>query len=144
MDENINYRQIALLNRAYMGEVWRKMNENADLTGEEELLAAQLAGHPEYGEIWENKEMGDHFFDPTKQEENPFLHISLHVMLERQIQSNNPPCVSKTIERLTALGEDPHDVQHAILRILVQEIWEVMIRRRSFDVKRYCEQIEAL
>jgi len=143
MDENINYKQIALLNRAYMAEVWHKVNENADLTEEEELLAEQMQAHSEYSEVWENKDLGEHFFDLTK-EENPFLHISLHVMLERQIRSNNPPYVRRAIERLAAQGEDPHDVQHAILRILVSEMWAVMTQRRPFNLKQYCDQIESL
>jgi len=143
MDKDINYKQIALLNRAYMAEIWRKMNANADLTEEEEILAEQMQAHPEYGEVWEDKQLGDHLFDPTK-EENPFLHVSLHVMLERQVRANEPPCVRKTIERLTALGEDPHEVQHAILRILVQQLWAVMTQRRPFDMKQYREEIEKL
>jgi len=143
MDENINYKQLALLNRAYMAEVWRKTNDNEDLTEEEELLAEQMQAHPEYGEMWESEEIADHLFDPTR-EENPFLHISLHVMLERQAHSGNPPCVARTFERLEAAGGDPHEVRHAMLRILVQEIWRVMAEHQPLDVKRYCEQIETL
>jgi hypothetical protein len=143
VDENINYKQIALLNRAYMANVWQKVNNNDDLTEEEELLAEQMQAHPEYEEIWSDQSLADHLFDPTR-EENPFLHVSLHVMLERQIVSGEPPCVGRTVERLETLGENPHEVRHALLRVLVQETWEVMTRRRPFDVKRYCEKVEDL
>jgi len=143
MDENIDYKRIALLNRAHMAEVWRKLNDNEDLTEEEDLLAEQMQAHPEFGALWESEEMPDHLFDPSR-EENPFLHVSLHVMLERQIRSGEPPCVARTVERLERLEEDPHDVRHATMRILVSEIWEVMTQRRQFDVKHYCEEIEKL
>jgi hypothetical protein len=143
MDEHLHYKQIALLNRAHMGEVWRKVNDNEDLTEEEELLAEQMQAHPEYGEMWEKESLTDHPFDPSR-EENPFLHVSLHVMLERQIRSGDPPCVRQTVERLEALGEDPHEIRHAILRVLVQEIWEVMTRQRPFDLQHYCEEVEKI
>ena len=143
MDENFHFKEMALLNRAYMAEIWRKVNDNKDLTEEEDLLAEQMQAHPEYGDLWESEEMAEHLFDPTR-EENPFLHVSLHVVLERQIRSGQPPCVRRTVERLEVQGEDPHDVRHAVLRVLVGEIWEIMTQQRKFDVKRYCEEIEKL
>jgi hypothetical protein len=143
MDENTNYRQIALLNRAHMAEVWRKVNDNEDLSEEEDLLAEQMQAHPEYSDVWESEEMADHLFDPTR-EENPFLHISLHVMLERQVRSGNPSCVARALERLETEGEDPHEARHALLRVLVQEIWRVMTQHQPLDVKRYCEEIDKL
>jgi hypothetical protein len=143
MDDQIHYKQIALLNRAYMAGVWQKANNNEDLTEDEEYLAEQMQAHPEYEEIWSDKDLAEHLFDPSR-EENPFLHVSLHVMLERQIASGEPPCVGRMVERLEALGEDPHEVRHALLRVLVQEMWEVMTRRQPFDVKRYCEKVENL
>jgi hypothetical protein len=143
MAEDINYKEIAKINRAYMAEVWRKANDNEDLTAEEELLAEQMQAHPEYSDIWTDEDMGDHLFDPAR-EENPFLHVSLHVALERQILSGEPPCVREAVERLEAQGEDPHEVRHAILRILVAQIWQLMAERRPFDAKRYCEAIEKL
>lgn len=143
MDDHINYKQIALLNRAHMAEIWRKVNDNADLSEEEDLLAEQMQAHPEYSDMWESDEMAAHLFDPTR-EENPFLHVSLHVMLERQIRAGEPACVLRAVERLEVEGEDPHDVRHTLMRILVGEIWSVMAHKRPFDVKHYCEEVGKL
>ncbi len=143
MDEDIHYKELALLNRAYMAEVWRKLNDNEDMTVEEDLLAEQMQAHPEYASFWEDEEMLEHQFDPER-EENPFLHISLHVMLERQITSNNPSYVRAAVERLEARGEDPHEVRHALLRILVGEIWQVLSGKGPFNEKRYRREIEKL
>ena len=150
MDEGADYKAIALLNRAYMGAIWRKMKKNdeesddEDLNDEEELVAEQMMAHPEYNEVWENiEDLGDRFFDPA-QGENPFLHITMHVALERQLRSGEPPCVRETMERLTARGMDCHEAQHAILRVLVQEMWGIMTQERSFDVQRYSEDLKKL
>jgi len=143
VNEDIPYKEIAMLNRALMADVWRKIDANEDLSPEEELLAEQLQAHPEFSYVWENDEMLEHAFDPER-EENPFLHISLHVMLERQINMAEPPCVRQAVERLEARGEDPHEVRHAILRVFVEELWTLLARKERFDVERYHDRIEKL
>jgi len=145
MDEEVDFKRLALVNRAYIGGIWHRMKENdEDFSDEEELIAEQMLAHPEYREVWENiDELGDRYFDPA-QEENPFLHITLHVTLERQLRAGDPPCVQETMERLRERGVDPHEAQHAILRVLVQEMWEVMTQERSFDVQRYSEELKKL
>lgn len=145
MDENVDYKSVAMTHRQVMADIWKRWHRNPDsLEGEEKVLAEQMVAHQNYHEIWENiDKIAEHAFDPAK-DENPFLHISLHVTLERQISENEPPAAREAYERLVGNGEDPHDARHAILRVLVQEMWHVMTQGHEFNHQRYREELEKL
>lgn len=145
MDEHVNYKSIAMAHRTVMSDIWKRWHRDPDsLEGEERQLAEQMAEHQKYHDVWENIDnLSDHAFDPAK-EENPFLHVSLHVTLERQLQSDEPPEAGRALERLIARGDDPHEARHAILRVLVQEMWHIMTHSEEFNQQRYCEELDKL
>jgi len=123
--------------------------ENDALYGEirldDELYVEQLAAHPEYQEFFEKSEgLDDVLMDETGQEVSPHLHLMTHVILEKQLRSDDPPCVRKTVARLEARGEDPHDARHAVMAILVELMWECMTEQKPFEAKRYEKQLKGL
>jgi hypothetical protein len=145
MNEDVNFKNIALANRARLAEIWRQAREDVDqLRGEERVLADQMLAHNEFRKVWDTIEtVGDHMFDPKK-EANPFLHISMHVALENQIASNDPPETRETFERLVEGGMDPHEAKHAILRVLIHEIWNILSQHERFNRERFCKELAKL
>jgi len=111
---------------------------------EDELYGEQLELHPEYRRFIEECGLDETYFDETGQEVNPHLHLTTHVVLEKQIRFDNPPFVRKTIEQLEARGEDPHEARHAVMAVLVELMWEIMTKKRPFDEKRYKKRLKRL
>jgi len=112
---------------------------------EDELYAEQIESHPEYADFFEQSQgLDDVYLDADGQEVNPHLHLTLHVMVEKQLRSDDPPFVRKTFERLTARGLDGHEAQHAIMGVLVQLTWDVLTQQQPFDTKRYERELERL
>lgn len=145
MSERVEYKALAQMNRAHMAAVWRKLQQGVEtLTADEQILANLMEMHSNYSEIWRHiEDYGDRFFDPRR-EENPFLHVSLHVALEKQIHSGTPPCVLQTVQRLAARGDDPHELRHAIMGVLARHLWELTAQGRSLDGRRYAEELDKL
>jgi hypothetical protein len=145
MSDEIDYKRLAMANRALWAEIWATRQAGGEFaTEEEEIIAEQMAAHPEYEPLWETiEELGDYQFDPER-EENPFLHVSMHVTLDRQLRADDPPCVKATLDRLVERGEDAHEAQHAMLRVFVRQLWAVMTEGKQFDVEKYCKELSAL
>jgi hypothetical protein len=144
MNEDMNYKAAALLNRAVMAEVWRKLSEGLPVDESEEILAEQMIEHEEYHQLWDNiEQVGEYCFDPQR-EENPFLHVSVHVGVEQQIRSGEPACVAEAVERLVERGGNPHEARHAIARVLVEHIARILREKQPFDKQKYCEEIRKL
>ena len=145
MNGETDYKALAQLSRAHMAAVWaRARQDNGPLNTEDQILADLMEMHPQYYGFWESIEQyGDRFFDPTC-EDNPFLHVSLHVAVERQIRAGAPLLVLQTVQRLVARGDDPHDARHAVMAVLVRQLWDRTMQGRPFDVQRYAAELERL
>ena len=109
-----------------------------------ELFQEQMEKHPEYAAFLENKDPFDVCLDEQGQEVSPLLHITTHVLLEKQIRDNDPVFIRQTVEKMEARGDDPHEVRHAIMAILLELMGEVMTRERPFDLGRYEKELRRL
>lgn len=109
-----------------------------------ELYSEQMELHPEYRRFLEQSRLDETCLDDTGQEVNPHLHLTSHVILEKQIRFNSPPFVRETIERLEASGHDPHEARHAVMGVLAEMMRNVMTEQYSFDAKRYREELKRL
>jgi hypothetical protein len=111
---------------------------------DDELYTGQLELHPEYREFLATSRLDDTYYDEAGQEVNPRLHLMTHVVLEKQILSNDPPFVRQTVERMEARGDDPHEVRHAIMGVLVGLMWQTMTQQTDFDVAKYKQELTRL
>ena len=78
------------MRRMYL-EAWRKFNARAPLEPLEAQLAAVIAEHPEYVTWLEAGEtaLGAEF-TPEGGQQNPFLHMGLHLAIREQVATNRP------------------------------------------------------
>jgi hypothetical protein len=145
MSEKEDLKNLAMVNRELWSTIWAARHNKEGLdSNEERIIAQEMEAHTEYEWFWNHiEELGDYQFDPES-EVNPFLHVSFHVTLERQLQANDPPCVRTTLDRLLARGDDPHESKHAIMNVFVQQLWKVLSEHTKFDVKRYCRELAKL
>ncbi|RKY81582.1 hypothetical protein DRQ11_15260, partial [candidate division KSB1 bacterium] len=74
--------------------------------------------HQEYYNTWEFADVTAESPYDMETEENPFLHVTLHAVVENQIKQNDPPGVRIVLNQLTAKGHSQHEAVHEIARVL--------------------------
>jgi hypothetical protein len=108
-----------------------------DLFEEDYKLYMIMQDHEEYREQFENADtLTEHEYDPNT-EVNPFLHISLHQMVEDQIASNAPIETGLFYEAKEDQGYHRHEIVHLISVILIRVTWDALLQRKPFDESRY-------
>ena len=116
-------------NRQQMLEVyctaWHKNKTNQQLTSLEKQVVSLIAEHPEYHDLFElpvpelEKKLSD-----WPLEENPFMHLSLHMSLREQIQINQPAGIRDCYKKLTDKTKSHHETEHQMFPALVETIFE--------------------
>jgi Domain of unknown function (DUF1841) len=131
------------MRRMYL-EAWRKFSTKAPLEPLEAQLAAVIAEHPEYV-TWleaDEKALGAEF-TPEGGQQNPFLHMGLHLAIREQVATNRPAGIAEVHAKLSArLGA--HEAEHAMLEPLAETLWEAQRQRRMPDEQAYLERLRKL
>ncbi len=123
--------------------VWRKQSNNEKLEPLEKQLWNLIQEHPEYHEIFSNPEkFSDHTF--ADEDENPFLHLGLHLTLLEQVSTNRPKGITAVYKDIIHTMGDVHHAEHHILSILSQQIQALVQTNKPMDEKVYLKQLKKL
>jgi hypothetical protein len=131
------------MRRMYL-EAWRKYSTKARLEPLEAQLAAVIAEHPEYVTLLEAGEgaLGAEF-TPEGGQQNPFLHMGLHLAIREQVATNRPAGISEVHQKLSArIGA--HEAEHAMLEPLAEALWDAQRQGRMPDEQVYLERLRKL
>jgi len=135
---------LAIQNRARFLEIWKKVSLSEPLSGEEALFGEIMRQHPEFHPLFK---MGASAFEidfAGRREVNPFLHISLHAVVEQQMASGTPPEVSEAVRSIRGRGEGPHEAVHRIGAILAEVLFEGIQKKRPIDDAAYLRRLSEL
>lgn len=121
---------------------WQKHKTQENCSALENQLVTLILEHPEYQMFFENVEGTQQENFPT--DKNPFLHLSLHLSVREQIQTNRPPGIKKIFERLRAKSHDLHQLEHQIMDILATILWEAQQKGVQPCEKKYLENLQTL
>lgn len=119
-------------------DVWEKHQKKELLEPLEAHILSIIINHPEYHEFLtrpENLEQ-DHF-----QEQNPFLHMSLHLALKEQITTDRPAGIKAIYSKLCVHLQDPHLVEHKMMDCLATILWDAQMSGKMPDEKKYLEKL---
>jgi len=76
---------------------------------------------------------------------NPYLHLSLHLALEEQVATKQPPEVPQALEYLMSVkGIDRHAALHHILEILAETVYFSQRQGNEPDVMLYLTRVKEL
>ncbi len=120
--------------------IWEcaKCNELDDLTEEEKLYARTMLEHQD--EFFNEFEFGDvmdeYEYDPDT-EVNPFAHITIHVVVENQLQAKDPIEVLHFYHAMRRKKLSHHDTIHLIGSIMIPFIFYSLKQKREFDTESY-------
>jgi len=128
--------------RQVFWDAWQKQQAGLPLNALEVRISRVIALHPEYHHLFGDLEQ---FLDrdfSVGGEASPYLHLSLHLALEEQLASRQPPEAGQALEFLMQRrGQGRHDALHALLEILAETVYNAQRIGREPDVESYRQSL---
>ena len=126
---------------ARMSGLWEKAKKRdfKGLDDDSQRLVKILVDHED--ELYRQFEHGDLTYDPELNPDpgyDPFLHISIHSIVETQLDQNDPLEAVAFFNAMRRQKYSRHDAVHLIGQILSYFIFEVLENQKPFDRKTYC------
>lgn len=111
--------------RRFFCGVYAKWTQQLPMQAIEQLAAEWMALHPEYHPALADldqalAEMGN----PTSAQDNPFLHLSMHLSISEQCSIDQPAGIRQAVELLAVRCGDLHPAHHRVMDCLGQMIWD--------------------
>lgn len=75
---------------------------------------------------------------------NQKLKSAIIAVVENQIDANDPPEITQTLDRLLADGFSENEAKELIGNVVVMEVFEVLKAGKPFDIKRYAAALASL
>jgi hypothetical protein len=126
-------------------QVAEKLKKGIPLQESEEgMIADIMSQHPEFIPIWE---LGDLSASPQEingEIVNPFVHTALHLVMEKQIEFNNPTEVVEVIHTFLNKGIDRHEVIHQVGGIYAQIYFSSLRKGQMFEEFSYIEIVKEM
>jgi len=139
MDDDI-IKALRGMNREHFRDLWikAKKNDMKDVTDEEKsIMKVMLEHEDEYFNEFENADlMGDREFDPET-EENPFMHITMHSVVENQLKDRDPIEVYQFYNAMRKKKCSHHETIHMIGAVFAYLLYSVLKYHVPFDLERY-------
>ena len=93
--------------------------------------------HPEFDEIWKQRELATHPQKINGQVVNPFVHTVLHVIIDKQILTGQFEFVEETYLRLKDQGMEDHSALHAVIAVYAELHFSSFRQGKLFDTLDY-------
>lgn len=136
-------RELRMLGRERMREIWEPAKAGSEPEDEEEKQACRaVKAHEELRNIWESADVIDEaVLEYPAGGVNPFVHIALHMVVEAQIEKNDPQGIREIAYSLESKGISRHEIVHGIGGIIAEEISRMSKRGNSFNPNGYMRSI---
>ncbi len=143
--ENQPSREQLRAHRRIFWDAWQRAKEGLPLDAMQVRIARVIEMHPEYHHLFDDMESfleRDFHVDDGM---NPYLHLSLHLALEEQIATRQPPEVGNALEHMMRTkGIDRHKALHNILEILAESVYFAQREGKEPDVLQYLTRLREL
>jgi hypothetical protein len=131
------------LRRAW-AEAWRRRREGLPLEPLQAQMADVVDAHPEYRTLLEDADALGRDWTPEQGQQNPFLHLGLHMAIREQVGTDRPPGIRAAHAGLTRRLGSAHEAEHAMLEKLGEALWDAQRHGRAPDERAYLAAVEAL
>lgn len=138
-------RETLRAHRQIFWDAWQKSQANLPLDALQVRIVRVIKMHPEYHPFFDDMEdFLDRDFE-TNDGMNPYLHLSLHLALEEQAATKQPPEMARALEYMVAIKKiDRHDALHKILEILAETMHQSQRVGQEPDVLAYAARLKEL
>ena len=100
-----------------------------------------IVAHPEYHALLREAAQAP---EGSEAGANPFLHLGLHLALREQLGTNRPAGIATLHQRLLQHGATRHEVEHRMIDVLADVLWQAQSAGRAPDEQRYLEALQRL
>ncbi len=139
MDES-QFKTFREINRQNFHKIWEKAQkgELQELNEEEQRLGKIMLDHSdEYFNQFEFADaLAEHEYDPKKGT-NPFLHVTIHAIAEKQVQDRDPIEAFQFYNAMLRNKCSRHEAMHLLMNILVRFIFYVLKENQPFHLQKY-------
>jgi hypothetical protein len=134
------FKELQQLNRQHFHHLWQKANKGEldSFNEEEQRLAKVMLAHSDefFNQFEFSDVMTDHQFDPES-EVNPFLHVTLHTVAEKQVEDHNPIEAFQFYNAMVRKKCSRHEAIHLLVVILMKFLFPVLKKKEEFDLNGY-------
>ena len=131
--------------RSYFLTVWEKFNNKQPLEALEQLILDVILAHPEYHELLKQGDGSLELdYSPDAGGINPFLHMSMHIAIKEQIDTDRPAGIRELCRNLLNKMGDQHEMEHKIMDCLGKSLWLAQRNNCMPDELAYMESVRAL
>lgn len=128
--------------RRFFCTVYAKAQTGQTMEAIETIASLWIDEHPEYHATLSDldaalRDMA--VVDPNQ--ENPFLHLSMHLSITEQVSIDQPRGVKAAIERLAQRLNSLHEAHHVAMEALGEMVWEAQRSGRPFDGQGYIDRL---
>lgn len=125
-------------------DAWHKAQDGKVLSPLETEIVDVLKMHPEYHTMFisDTNNPLDKDFNTEAGDENPFLHMGLHLGIREQFSTDRPAGITTVFEQLVSKVQHPHDAEHFFMEILGEFIWQAQRQGKAPDEIQYLETLK--
>lgn len=121
--------------------VWRKHKEKLVLEALEAQLLDIILWHPEYHDMLDDPET---YLNKDFAEHNPILHLSLHLAMQEQVNTNRPYGIQEIHHDLCEKLKDPHLAAHKMMECLGKILVSAQQSGKMPEEKVYLEALQKI
>lgn len=125
--------------RQFIVDAWQKHCRAEKLTGVEQQIVEIIGFHPEYHAFLQSPEAMHYQGD-----DNPFLHLGLHLALYEQISINQPEGIRQAYQALCHKLGDPHLAAHHVMDCLNATLQEAFAQGKEPDPQDFLRKVYIL
>jgi Domain of unknown function (DUF1841) len=119
---------------------WAHAQAGKTITPLEQQIVEVVEEHAEYHSLFENPSAIREKNFTT--ENNPFLHISLHISLNEQLRTNRPTGIRELFAQFIKKLGDEHRAAHHMMGIMAEIIWDAQQNGQLPDEKIYLKKLQ--
>lgn len=123
---------------------WEKARSGQILTPLEQQIAAVIADHPEYHALLTDPDSLERDFTPAQGQENPFLHMAMHLAIREQVATDRPAGIRAIHRTLARRLSGVLAAEHVMLECLGIVLWEAQRSNRMPDEAEYLARLQRL
>lgn len=129
--------------RRFFCQVYAKQQTRSLIDALEVLAGEWVAEHPEYHAVLadEASALAQQFTGENGQN-NPFLHLSMHLSISEQCSIDQPRGIRQAVELLASKRSSVHEAHHEVMECLGTMLWESQRSGRPPDGQAYIDAVQ--
>jgi hypothetical protein len=107
----------------------------------ENLICSVIQAHPEYHPTLDDPDVLNQDFAGGLGEQNPFMHMGLHIAVLEQVSTDRPPGITSLYRAMLGKYRDEHALQHQVMACLEEALWRAREEGGVPDEQAYLDSI---